>query len=129
MGGACGAASCVIDSCLHRHGCLHEQVQSGSYDHIPEAISCLSVSLSLSSSQPLLDQRIPPCLSACGSVSEWLRAIKMERYEQSFVQAGLISLEIVSQLNTEYDHLHSLTRSRLPGSQHSGTNDTVNTCS
>uniref|UniRef100_A0A4W6F2V2 receptor protein-tyrosine kinase n=1 Tax=Lates calcarifer TaxID=8187 RepID=A0A4W6F2V2_LATCA len=34
------------------------------------------------SSQPLLDQRIPPPLSSCGSVSEWLRAIKMERYEQ-----------------------------------------------
>uniref|UniRef100_A0A4W6F2T9 receptor protein-tyrosine kinase n=1 Tax=Lates calcarifer TaxID=8187 RepID=A0A4W6F2T9_LATCA len=35
---------------------------------------------------PLLDQRIPPPLSSCGSVSEWLRAIKMERYEQSFLQ-------------------------------------------
>uniref|UniRef100_A0A7N8WMX8 receptor protein-tyrosine kinase n=1 Tax=Mastacembelus armatus TaxID=205130 RepID=A0A7N8WMX8_9TELE len=55
----------------------------------------------LSPSQPLLDQRIPPPLSACGSVSEWLRAIKMERYEQSFLQAGFTSLDIVSQLNTE----------------------------
>lgn len=54
-----------------------------------------------SPSQPLLDQRIPPPLSACGSVSEWLRAIKMERYEQSFLQAGFSSLDIVSQLNTE----------------------------
>ncbi|KAM9836795.1 ephrin type-B receptor 4b-like [Aulostomus maculatus] len=52
-------------------------------------------------SQPLLDQRVPPPLSACGSVSEWLRAIKMERYEQSFLQAGFTSLDIVSQLNTE----------------------------
>ncbi|XP_041840653.1 ephrin type-B receptor 4b isoform X2 [Melanotaenia boesemani] len=54
-----------------------------------------------SPSQPLLNQRVPPPLSACGSVSEWLRAIKMERYEQSFLQAGFTSLDIVSQLNTE----------------------------
>ncbi|XP_068164362.1 ephrin type-B receptor 4b isoform X2 [Antennarius striatus] len=54
-----------------------------------------------SPSQPLLDQRVPPPLSACGSVSEWLRAIKMERYEPSFLQAGFTSLDIVSQLNTE----------------------------
>ncbi|XP_005461219.2 LOW QUALITY PROTEIN: ephrin type-B receptor 4b [Oreochromis niloticus] len=51
-------------------------------------------------SHPLLDQSPPP-LSACGSVSEWLRAIKMERYEQSFLQAGFTNLDIVSQLNTE----------------------------
>uniref|UniRef100_A0A671TY53 receptor protein-tyrosine kinase n=1 Tax=Sparus aurata TaxID=8175 RepID=A0A671TY53_SPAAU len=54
-----------------------------------------------SPSQPLLDQRVPPPLSACGSVSEWLRAIKMERYEQSFLQAGFTSLDVVSQINTE----------------------------
>uniref|UniRef100_A0A8P4FWN3 receptor protein-tyrosine kinase n=1 Tax=Dicentrarchus labrax TaxID=13489 RepID=A0A8P4FWN3_DICLA len=58
-------------------------------------------SLKVTSSQPLLDQRVPPPLSACGSVSEWLRAIKMERYEQSFLQAGFTSMDIVSQLNTE----------------------------
>ncbi|XP_059210829.1 ephrin type-B receptor 4b-like isoform X2 [Centropristis striata] len=52
-------------------------------------------------SQPLLDQRVPPPLSSCGSVSEWLRWIKMERYEQNFLQEGFSSLEIVSQLNTE----------------------------
>ncbi|KAM4564631.1 ephrin type-B receptor 4b-like [Fundulus diaphanus] len=54
-----------------------------------------------SPSQPLLDQRVPPPLSACGSVSEWLRAIKMERYEQNFLQAGFSSLDVVAQLNTE----------------------------
>lgn len=52
-------------------------------------------------SQPLLDQRIPPRLSACASVSDWLRAIKMERYEQSFLQNGFTSLTLVSQLHTE----------------------------
>lgn len=48
-----------------------------------------------------MDQRVPPPLSACGSVSEWLRAIKMERYEQDFLQAGFTSLDVVSHLNTE----------------------------
>ncbi|KAF7645003.1 hypothetical protein LDENG_00212270 [Lucifuga dentata] len=51
-------------------------------------------------SQPLLDQRVPPCLSSCASVSEWLRAIKMERYDQSFQNAGFTSLDVVSQLTT-----------------------------
>lgn len=85
-GGLPRPASCVIDSCL-----LREQVQESSH----------SVLLSVSPSQPLLDQRVPPPLSACGSVSEWLRAIKMERYEQDFLQAGFTSLDVVSHLNTE----------------------------
>ncbi|KAI4787645.1 hypothetical protein KUCAC02_036331 [Chaenocephalus aceratus] len=55
----------------------------------------------VSVSHPLLDQRVPPPLSACGSVSEWLRAIKMERYEASFLSNGLSSLDAVSHLNTE----------------------------
>ncbi|XP_029695845.1 ephrin type-B receptor 4-like isoform X1 [Takifugu rubripes] len=54
-----------------------------------------------SPSQPLLDRRVPPPLSACGSVSEWLLAIKMERYQQNFLQAGFTSLDVVSHLNTE----------------------------
>uniref|UniRef100_A0A3B5M821 receptor protein-tyrosine kinase n=1 Tax=Xiphophorus couchianus TaxID=32473 RepID=A0A3B5M821_9TELE len=58
-------------------------------------------SLKATPSQPLLDQRVLPPPSACGSVSEWLRAIKMERYQQNFVQAGLTSLDVVSQLNTD----------------------------
>lgn len=54
-----------------------------------------------SSSQPLLDQRPIARLSSCSSVSDWLRAIKMERYEQSFLQNGLTSLEALSALTTE----------------------------
>ncbi|KAM3591209.1 uncharacterized protein V6R79_024701 [Siganus canaliculatus] len=52
-------------------------------------------------SHPLLDQRVPPRLSSCGSVSQWLSGLKMERYEQSFLQNGFTSLDIVSQLTTE----------------------------
>ncbi|KAG1960498.1 ephrin type-B receptor [Pimephales promelas] len=51
-------------------------------------------------SHPLLDLRSPP-LSLCSSVGEWLRAIKMERYESGFLQAGFTSIELVSDICTE----------------------------
>lgn len=86
------ARSSVTDSCFYRL-CPRSKLRLKPV--------CLSACLSVSLSQPLLDQRVPPPLSACGSVSEWLRAIKMERYEPSFLQAGFTSLDVVSQLNTE----------------------------
>ncbi|XP_010868768.1 ephrin type-B receptor 4a isoform X1 [Esox lucius] len=52
-------------------------------------------------SHPLLDQRAPPAPSACGSVGEWLRAIKMERYEDSFLQAGFTSVDLLAQITAE----------------------------
>uniref|UniRef100_A0AAY4C4J7 receptor protein-tyrosine kinase n=1 Tax=Denticeps clupeoides TaxID=299321 RepID=A0AAY4C4J7_9TELE len=52
-------------------------------------------------SHPLLDQRPPLAPSSCGSVGEWLRAIKMERYEESFLQAGFTSVELLAHINTE----------------------------
>ncbi|KAJ7996667.1 hypothetical protein DPEC_G00239410 [Dallia pectoralis] len=52
-------------------------------------------------SHPLLDQRAPPPPSACGSVGEWLRAIKMERYEDSFLQAGFTSVDLLAQITAE----------------------------
>uniref|UniRef100_A0A3P8V9N8 receptor protein-tyrosine kinase n=1 Tax=Cynoglossus semilaevis TaxID=244447 RepID=A0A3P8V9N8_CYNSE len=72
-----------------------------SLDRLIRNPASLKVTHPEGSSQPLLDQRVPPPLSACGSVSEWLRAIKMERYELSFLQAGFTSLDFVSQLTTE----------------------------
>ncbi|XP_043819227.1 ephrin type-B receptor 4 [Dromiciops gliroides] len=51
-------------------------------------------------SHPLLDQRLPH-FSAFGSVGEWLRAIKMGRYEESFAAAGFGSFELVSQISAE----------------------------
>uniref|UniRef100_A0A8C1M9Y1 Ephrin type-A receptor 6 n=1 Tax=Cyprinus carpio TaxID=7962 RepID=A0A8C1M9Y1_CYPCA len=53
------------------------------------------------SSHPLLDQRPPPSLSHCSSVSDWLRAIKMERYEDNFLQAGFTSIQLLSHISTE----------------------------
>nr|XP_023659288.1 ephrin type-B receptor 4-like [Paramormyrops kingsleyae] len=52
-------------------------------------------------SHPLLDQRGPPPPSACGSVGDWLRAIKMERYEEGFLQAGITSFQLLAQVTTE----------------------------
>ncbi|CAG00582.1 unnamed protein product [Tetraodon nigroviridis] len=56
-------------------------------------------------SYPLLDQRAPLALSGCASVGEWLRTIKMERYEDSFLQAGLSTVDQLSQISTQ-DLLH-----------------------
>ncbi|XP_034034412.1 ephrin type-B receptor 4a isoform X2 [Thalassophryne amazonica] len=56
-------------------------------------------------SYPLLDQRPPLALSSCTSVGEWLRAIKMERYEDNLLQAGFTSVDQLSQITTE-DLLH-----------------------
>ncbi|XP_037323650.2 ephrin type-B receptor 4a-like [Pungitius pungitius] len=56
-------------------------------------------------SYPLLDQRAPVGLSPCASVGEWLRAIKMERYEDSFLQAGFSSVDQLTQITTQ-DLLH-----------------------
>ncbi|KAM4727418.1 ephrin type-B receptor 4a [Anableps anableps] len=56
-------------------------------------------------SYPLLDQRAPLALSPCSSVGDWLRAIKMERYEDSFLQAGLNSVDQLAQI-TAQDLLH-----------------------
>ncbi|KAG5284058.1 hypothetical protein AALO_G00022530 [Alosa alosa] len=52
-------------------------------------------------SHPLLDQRPPLPPASCGSVGEWLRAIKMERYEESFLQAGFTSIELLAHVTTE----------------------------
>ncbi|XP_075876660.1 ephrin type-B receptor 4a-like [Nelusetta ayraudi] len=56
-------------------------------------------------SYPLLDQRAPQSLSSCASVGEWLRAIKMERYEDSFLQAGINTVDQLAQISTQ-DLLH-----------------------
>lgn len=52
-------------------------------------------------SYPLLDQRAPQALSSCTSVGEWLRAIKMERYEDSFLQAGINTVDQLAQITTQ----------------------------
>ncbi|CAG5874453.1 unnamed protein product [Menidia menidia] len=56
-------------------------------------------------SYPLLDQRAPLALSPCASIGEWLRAIKMERYEDSFLQDGFNSVDQLAQITTQ-DLLH-----------------------
>ncbi|KAI2664062.1 Ephrin type-B receptor 4a [Labeo rohita] len=52
-------------------------------------------------SHPLLDQRSPLTPASCGTVGDWLRAIKMERYEESFLQAGYTSMQLLAHITTE----------------------------
>ncbi|XP_051547832.1 ephrin type-B receptor 4a-like isoform X1 [Myxocyprinus asiaticus] len=52
-------------------------------------------------SHPLLDQRSPLTASSCGTIGDWLRAIKMERYEESFLQAGYTSMQLLAHITTE----------------------------
>lgn len=69
-------------------------------DSVCKFFLCLST-LSPRPSYPLLDQRAPLALSSCASVGEWLRAIKMERYEDSFLQAGFNSVDQLAQVSTQ----------------------------
>ncbi|XP_032872503.1 ephrin type-B receptor 4-like [Amblyraja radiata] len=51
-------------------------------------------------SQPLLDRASPHC-GAYPSVAEWLRAIKMGRYEDNFSNAGFTGFDLVAQISAE----------------------------
>lgn len=53
-----------------------------------------------SCSQPLLSPT-PTDLSSVATVSDWLKALKMERYQDEFDQADLDSLDRVSRLTME----------------------------
>ncbi|XP_072349281.1 ephrin type-B receptor 3-like [Scyliorhinus torazame] len=51
-------------------------------------------------SQPLLD-RGTPHYNAFSTVGEWLKAIKMGRYEENFVNAGFTTFDLVTQVSAE----------------------------
>ncbi|KAH0623942.1 hypothetical protein JD844_007158 [Phrynosoma platyrhinos] len=51
-------------------------------------------------SQPLLDRSIPD-FTAFTSVEDWLGAIKMNQYRDSFLTAGFTSLQLVAQMTSE----------------------------
>uniref|UniRef100_A0A8C8SIS5 Ephrin type-B receptor 2 n=1 Tax=Pelusios castaneus TaxID=367368 RepID=A0A8C8SIS5_9SAUR len=51
-------------------------------------------------SQPLLDRSIPD-FTAFTSVEDWLSAIKMSQYRDSFLTAGFTSLQLVAQMTSE----------------------------
>ncbi|KAM9033835.1 ephrin type-B receptor 1 isoform 7-T7 [Sarcophilus harrisii] len=51
-------------------------------------------------SQPLLDRSIPD-FTAFTSVDDWLNAIKMVQYRDSFLTAGFTSLQLVTQMTSE----------------------------
>ncbi|XP_069775893.1 ephrin type-B receptor 4-like [Narcine bancroftii] len=51
-------------------------------------------------SQPLLD-RARPHSPAFHTVSEWLQAIKMGRYEENFINAGFTAFDLIAQVSAE----------------------------
>lgn len=51
-------------------------------------------------SQPLLDRSIPD-FTAFTTVDDWLSAIKMVQYRDSFLTAGFTSLQLVAQMTSE----------------------------
>lgn len=57
-------------------------------------------SLSCRPSQPLLDRSIPD-FTAFTTVDDWLSAIKMVQYRDSFLTAGFTSLQLVTQMTSE----------------------------
>lgn len=58
------------------------------------------LAFSRSCSQPLLSPT-PTDLSAVSTVHEWLRALRMERYQEEFDRAHLDTLDRVSMLSME----------------------------
>ena len=56
--------------------------------------------LSSRPSQPLLDRSIPD-FTAFTTVDDWLSAIKMVQYRDSFLTAGFTSLQLVTQMTSE----------------------------
>lgn len=53
-----------------------------------------------SMSQPLLDRTVPD-YTTFTTVGDWLEAIKMGRYKESFVSAGFASFDLVAQMTAE----------------------------
>lgn len=49
---------------------------------------------------PLLDRTVPD-YSSFNTVDEWLEAIKMGQYKESFANAGFTSFDVVSQMMME----------------------------
>lgn len=52
-------------------------------------------------SQPLLDRTVPD-YTTFTTVGDWLDAIKMGRYKESFSSAGFASFDLVAQMTAEY---------------------------
>lgn len=61
---------------------------------VPNGVSCFRPS------QPLLDRSIPD-FTAFTSVDDWLSAVKMSQYRDSFLTAGFTSLQLVAQMTSE----------------------------
>ncbi|KAB1284192.1 Ephrin type-B receptor 1, partial [Camelus dromedarius] len=72
-------------------------------------------------SQPLLDRSIPD-FTAFTTVDDWLSAIKMVQYRDSFLTAGFTSLQLVTQMTSESSEEDSEQHSIYEGPDESVTN-------
>lgn len=66
---------------------------------LPSGLTKL-LSSTYSMSQPLLDRTVPD-YTTFTTVGDWLDAIKMGRYKESFVSAGFASFDLVAQMTAE----------------------------
>lgn len=79
------------------------QTYSSCLKGIKTALAFSSVCCS-PSHHPLLDRGAPD-LSSVSSVEDWLAALKMTQYRDSFLGSGFTSLPLVTQITAEWVHL------------------------
>ena len=101
-------ATCIHTVFTHMdaHGPEHTQpasVPTPTLTLTPRAAHALTVPVATPSPRinlPLLDRTIPDYTSF-NTVDEWLEAIKMGQYKESFANAGFTSFDVVSQMMME----------------------------
>ncbi|KAK1790922.1 hypothetical protein P4O66_014765 [Electrophorus voltai] len=67
----------------------------------PTSLKAVATIPSISPSQPLLDRSVPD-FSTFSSVEDWLAAIQMSQYRDNFLNSGFTSLQLVTQMTSEY---------------------------
>lgn len=88
------------------HWCSHRNTHTGTtHPSILHWLQAYTLTIpvtrpSPSINLPLLDRTIPDYTSF-NTVDEWLEAIKMGQYKESFANAGFTSFDVVSQMMME----------------------------
>jgi hypothetical protein len=87
----------IRDAAVHNICYQSREYLCSSVSEIMESIVPLCL---VRPSQPLLDRSIPD-FTAFTTVDDWLSAIKMVQYRDSFLTAGFTSLQLVTQMTSE----------------------------
>lgn len=80
--------------------CSHPALEPAALPLLPLTSGLRSFSSPHSMSQPLLDRTVPD-YTTFTTVGDWLDAIKMGRYKESFISAGFASFDLVAQMTAE----------------------------